>query len=156
MFWTLVAAAALTFPNIQARDLDGHAVTPASLQGKPAVLLLGFSYGSRVQVEAWATALEQGAAPHPTVVQVPVYHRVPTLARGFIDGAMARNTPAVAHAHVWTTDAYEPLVQALHLGDPGDDGVAVLLDARGRVACLERGQPRPAALKRLLDAWRAL
>jgi len=151
--WLL--AAALLFPNIQARDLDGHAVATDSLRGAPVVMLLGFSYESRLEVEAWAHFLE-GVPEAPRTIQMPVYGGLARLARPMIDNAMARNTPQAVHRNVLTTTERDALVRGLSLADPEKAAAAVLVDERGVVALIERGEPTPVARARFAAALKRL
>ena len=149
--WELLMAASVMFPNIHARDLDGHEVQTDALRGAPVVYLLGFTYESRHDVEAWGAFF--ASQPHgPRTVQMPVYDGLAVLARRWIDGSMARNTPAAVHPDVLTTTDRAPLVGGLHLKDPNARATAVLVDRAGWVVALERGAPTPAARQRFLEA----
>jgi hypothetical protein len=151
--WTLLALAALTFPDIQARDLDGKAVAGHDLEGRPTAVLLGFSYGSRTQVEAWTRALVDATRGALPVVVMPVYPAgMPGPVRGWVDGQMASRTEPALRRHAWTTTDHDALVRGLGLG-PGADTVAVLLDAKRHVVDLEQGAPTGARTAAFLKAW---
>ncbi len=150
-----LVAAALLFPNIQARDLDGTAVATDSLRGAPVVMLLGFSYESRHEVEEWAHFLE-GVPEAPRTIQMPVYGGMAKFVRPMIDNSMARNTPQAVHRNVLTTTDRDALVRGLSLKDPEKSASAVLVDAQGRVALIERGKPTPEARARFSAALKRL
>lgn len=153
--WELLLTAALAFPAIDARDLNGRAVHPRDLRGAPAVFALGFSYGARRQVEPWTRALVKDAQGLKVIV-MPVYKGVPGPVRGFVDGAMANATPTALRSYVWTTTDFDELARGLGLDAPGDDAAMVLVDGAGMVRHVARGAPTPAAIRALVDAWRAL
>ena len=153
--WDWLIAAALLFPDVEARDLAGRAARVADLRGAPAVLALGFSYDSRRQVEPWSRQLVEGTGGKLRVIVMPVYKGLPGPLRGMVDGAMARAMPAVARPHVWTTTDYDGLAKGLGLGTPTDAAI-VLVDGAGVVRHVARGAPTPAAVRALIEAWRGL
>jgi hypothetical protein len=153
--WHMLLAAALLFPNVHARDLDGRAIETNSLRGAPVVYLLGFSYDSRFEVEAWARFIKALPTP-PRTIQMPVYGGFAAFARPMIDNSMARNTPASVHRDVLTTTDRDVLVRGLSLVGPEREAAVVLVNREGQVTAIERGKPSAAsqadfsaALKRL-------
>lgn len=154
--WELVIAAALQFPEVEARDLNGRVVSSRELRGAPVVLALGFSYESRHQVEPWKRAIADETSGRLRVIVMPVYRGMPGPVRGLVDGAMAGATPASARGDVWTTTEYDLLARRLGLGGAGEKAAVVLLDGTGQVRHVSRGAPTPAALRALIDAWSAL
>ena len=153
--WDWLIAAALQFPDIEARTLAGTPVSVTALRGAPAVMALGFSYESREQVEPWSKLLAGETGGRLRIIVMPVYRGLPGPLRAIVDGSMASALPAAARPHVWTTTDYAALARGLALGAPSD-AVIVLLDDQGQVRHIARGAPTPAALGALLAAWRAL
>lgn len=152
--WRLIVLAALTFPGIEARDLAGRTVQTATVRG-PVVYMLGFTYESRAEVEAWERELHT-LAPGLRVITMPVYRGAAKLARGFIDNGMARKTPAAAQADVMTTVDDDALIAGLKLTDPERAVAVVLVDAAGQVALIVRGAPTAASRASLAAALKQL
>jgi hypothetical protein len=149
-------AAALAFPDIQARDLDGKAVTGRSLAGRPTAVLLGFSYESRTAVEAWTRLLVKATRSELPVIVMPVYPAgMPGPIRSWVDGQLAGHTEGPLRRYVWTTTDRSALVQGLGLTGR-EDTVALLLDAGGQVRCVERGAPSTGSSAEFVQAWQAL
>jgi hypothetical protein len=155
MLAALALAAALTFPDVAARDLDGHAARPSQLRGAPAVFALGFSYQSRHEVEPWTRWLVEATGSRLPVVVMPVIAGVPDFVRGLVAGAMARETAPPLRRYVWLTAERDALVRGLALGNP-KGAVLALVDARGNVRHLATGAPTPGGREALLAAWRGL
>lgn len=151
--WML--AAALQFPTIEARDLNGKAVSSRDLTGAPAVVALGFSYDSRRQVEPWTKQLVEGTRGQLRIIVMPVMKGVPGPVAALVEGAMARTTPAALRAYVWITADHEGLSRGLGL-PASTDAAIVLLDGAQTVKFVARGAPTPGALRSLLDTWRGL
>lgn len=155
LFALALAAAALTFPDVAARDLDGRDVVPSQLRGHPVVFALGFGVQSRTQVEPWTRWLVAGTHGKLTVVVMPVYPALPATVRSWIDHVIAGQTEPALRRFAWTTVEGDRLRQALGL--PADEVTAVVLvDATGQVRFLGHGQPTPTAQRRFLAAWQTL
>ena len=132
------------FPRLDGSFLTGRkAVLPDVAAGKFALLMMGFTYDSRYQVEAWSEAFrhEFGANPAATFYQVPVLGGMARMGRWFIDSGMRRGTPKELHENVITV-----------YGGAGDwkkvmgfeeahknEAYLALLDPEGRVRWLHRG-----------------
>ena len=57
-----------TLPNLRGEYLTGRtAVLPQDASGRVALLMLGFTYDSRFQVEAWAKKFRQEFDGNPRV-----------------------------------------------------------------------------------------
>jgi hypothetical protein len=151
--WEVLLSAALAFPNVQARDLDGLSVQTESLRGSPVVYLLGFTYESRHEVEAWALYISRMPGGGPRPIQMPVYGGIATFARPWIDRSMAQNTPREAHHNVLTTSDRDVLIKGLALSEPDSASATVLVDAQGQVRFLGRGAPTSEARARFENAW---
>jgi hypothetical protein len=153
--WSLLMAALMVFPNVHARDLDGHVIETDALRGAPVVYMLGFTYESRHAVESWASYIG-GLPGAPRTIQMPVYSGFSTLVRPWIDQSMARNTPAAVHHDVLTTTDHDPLVRGLGLEHPEREAAIVLVDAKGQVVLIERGAPTDEARARMAKALHGL
>jgi hypothetical protein len=153
--WSLMMAAALAFPDVPARDLDGREAHVERLGGAPAIIALGFSLDSGVEVEPWTTWLIAATEGRLPVVVMPVYGPMPGVVRDMVDGAMRRKVEAPLRRHVWTTTARDALVRGLRL-DGHERAAIVLLDGRGRVQYVATGAPTEASKRELLAQWRAI
>ena len=66
--------------------------------------MLGFTYDSRFQVEAWAKRFRQdfGAEPRVTFFEIPMIGGLARMGKWFIDSGMRRGTPKADHENVIT------------------------------------------------------
>ena len=83
-------------PKLRGELLSGRSIVlPDSARGSGLLLLLGFTYESRHDVEAWAERFRRDFGADPTLrcYEVPVIGGVARLARPFIDGGMRNGTP---------------------------------------------------------------
>jgi hypothetical protein len=129
-------------PPLRGHFLTGRAAElPVAARGRVALAVLGFSYGSRVAVEAWVARFREdfGSDSAVTFYEVPVMGGAARLARPFIDGGMRRGTPPALHEHVITVWG-EAGAWKRRMGhaDP-DAAYLALLDREGRVLWLHQG-----------------
>jgi hypothetical protein len=93
------------FPRLEAEFLTGRkAVLPDAAAGKSALILMGFTYDSRHDVEAWVEHMgsELGPNDRVTYFQVPVIGGMGRMAKWFIDSGMRKGTPKALHENVIT------------------------------------------------------
>jgi hypothetical protein len=93
------------FPRLEAEFLTGRkAVLPDAAAGKSALVMMGFTYDSRFDVEKWAEHVrrEFGANDNVTFFEVPVIGGMGRLAKWFIDSGMRKGTPKELHENVIT------------------------------------------------------
>lgn len=124
-------------PLLRGEFLSGRtAVLPEAASGRVALLMLGFTYDSRFQVEAWAKRFRQdfGTKPGVTFFEVPLIGGMARMGKWFIDSGMRRGTPKADHENVITvyggTDAWK---QRVGFNDP-KAAYLVLIDQHGRIA----------------------
>lgn len=149
-----------TLPALVGHYLTGRdAVVPAHSRGKVAFLALGFTYKSRLQVEAWSERFkkEHGKVTGVTFYEVPVMGGAARMARPFIDSGMKKGTPAELHEHVITVwqDAREWKKRMGY--QAADAAYCVLIDTAGVVRWLHAGpldDTAWAALEQALAAAR--
>jgi hypothetical protein len=94
-----------TLPALRGELLSGRKIAlPDRSLNSLALLMLGFTYDSRHDVEAWADRFRRDFASDTAVTyfEVPVIGGVGRLARPFIDRGMRRGTPREFHDHVIT------------------------------------------------------
>jgi hypothetical protein len=139
-------------PELKGEYLTGRAaVLPAASSGRVALLLLGFSYDSRLAVEAWAKRFRAsfGGNSSVTFYEVPMIGGMARLGKWFIDSGMRRGTPKADHEHVITVyGGVDPWKQRL---GANDDKAAylIVLDKTGRVGWLHGGPFDEAAFQTL-------
>lgn len=156
---TLAAALAAgdPLPPLRGRDLTGAKVElPAASQGKVTLLIVGFTYESRHQVEAWAKRFRQEFERHPRIAfyEVPMIGGAARLGKWFIDSGMRRGTPRADHARVITVYSETgEWKKRLDYRDK-DASYLILLDHSGRVRMLHRGALEETAWRRLASATR--
>jgi hypothetical protein len=137
MMITMMACAAglmsAQLPPLRGEFLNGKsAVLPDAAKGRVALLLLGFTYDSRLAVEAWGKRFRQefGANPNVTFFEVPMIGGIARAAKWFIDSGMRKGTPKADYEHVITVyggtaawkkrvDFRDPKAAYLILLDPG-------------------------------------
>jgi ATP10 protein len=129
-------------PPLKGDSLSGRtAVLPQAASGRVALLMLGFTYDSRFQVEAWAKRFRQDfrAKPGITFFEIPMIGGMARMGKWFIDRGMRRGTPKADHDNVITvyggTNAWKKRV-GFH--DP-TAAYLILIDQRGRVAWRSAG-----------------
>ena len=124
-------------PLLKGEFLSGRtAVLPQAASGRVALLILGFTYDSRFQVEAWAKRFRQdfGTKPGVTFFEIPMIGGMARMGKWFIDSGMRRGTPKADHENVITvyggTDAWK---RRVGVNDP-KAAYLILVDQHGRVA----------------------
>ena len=129
-------------PPLKGDFLSGRtAVLPQAASGRVALLMLGFTYDSRFQVEAWAKRFREdfGTKPGVTFFEIPMIGGMARMGKWFIDSGMRRGTPKADHENVITvyggTDAWK---QRVALSDP-KAAYLILIDQHGRVAWRSAG-----------------
>jgi hypothetical protein len=129
-------------------------VLPDLAAGQTALVILGFSYDSRFQVEAWAEQFRAryGGTPDITFFEVPMMGSAARLGRWFIDSGMRKNTPPELHNRVMTVYGGNGDWKA-RVGFSGpDDAYLVLIDRQGVVRWLARGPVTGARFQELSAA----
>jgi len=126
-----------TLPNLQGEFLTGRpAVLPQAAAGKVALLLLGFTYDSRFEVEAWAKEFRREFEKNPNAAfyEIPMIGGLARLGKWFIDSGMRRGTPEADREHVITVyGGTEEWKRRVGFKDP-KAAYLLLLDTRGKVA----------------------
>ena len=129
-------------PDLKGEYLTGReAVLPKAASGRVALLLFGFSYDSRFDVEAWAKRFRADfdKSPQVTFYELPMIGGMARLGKWFIDGGMRRGTQKADHEHVITVyGGTGPWKQ--HLGVKAEDAAyLVVLDQKGTIAWMHSG-----------------
>ena len=146
-------------PKLQGEYLTGRKATlPADASGRVSLLLFGFTYQSRFQVEPWAKRFRNEFEKNPKVTfyEIPMIGGMARMGKWFIDSGMRRGTPKADQENVITvyggTDVWKTLV-----GFKAEDAAyLVLLDARGNVAWVHAGPVDETAFQVLAEKVRTL
>jgi hypothetical protein len=126
-------------------------VLPELAAGKTTLVILGFSYDSRFQVDVWAKKFtaRYGGAADVTLFEVPMMGSAARLGRWFIDSGMRKNTPPELHSRVMTVYGGNDDWKARVGFSAPDDAYLVLIDRQGIVRWLAHGPVRD-------DRWEGL
>ena len=149
----LALAVGDVLPELRGQYLTGRqAVLPDAAAGRVAFLMLGFSYDSRLAVEAWAKRFRArfGKEPKVTFYEVPMIGGgMARMGKWFINSGMRRGTPTADHERVITVyGGTDPWKERLGFKDPKAAHL-ILLDQSGRVVWLFAGSLREAAYEEL-------
>lgn len=145
-------------PTLSGQFLTGRPATlPQASAGQVTLVAMGFTYASRVPVEAWGGwyRTEIGSRPDVTFFEIPMIGGLAKLGRWFIDRGMRSGTPAELHDHVITVyrDTGDWQRRLSYSKEHADDAYLIILDRNGVVRWLHHGVFDPARaeeLKRLL------
>jgi hypothetical protein len=142
----LLAAAVLQIgaplPTLQGDYLSKRKATlPADAKGKYALLAFGFSYDSRIPVEAWGKEFDRRFKNNPkiTLYEIPMIGGLSRLGAPFIDSGMRRGTPKEKHENVITVyGGTGPWKKMLNVQDE-KAAYMILLDPNGIVRWISPG-----------------
>jgi hypothetical protein len=140
-------------PPLKGDLLSGKpGVLPDQAAGQTTLVILGFSYDSRFQVEAWAEKFRAryGAAVDVTLFEVPMMGSAARLGRVFIDRGMRKNTPKELHGRVMTVYGGNDDWKARVGFAAPDDAYLVLIDRQGIVRWLAHGPVSDERLRELV------
>ena len=135
-------------PPVHGTSLTNQPVTlPEGLHGKPGVLILGFSRGSRDAVAGWGRRLAADYRNSSDVMyyEMPVLASVPDVIRGFVVRSMKSSPPQQAQARLVPITDHEAAWRALAHYGPADDPYVMLIDGSGTVIWQTHGQSTDAA-----------
>ncbi len=144
---------AATLPVLEGETLAGAKLTlPAALQGKPALLVIGFTKDSQKQTEAWSKRLKTDL-PTLDIWSAADLEDAPRLIRPMIKSAMRSATPKLQHDHfLILTKGGKPLRAALSYdtrSPQNDDAYLVLIDPAGTITWYAHGPVSDATLTQL-------
>ena len=132
------------FPRLEAEFLTGRkAVLPDAAAGKSAVVMMGFTYDSRFDVEKWAEHVRREFRENSTVTfyEVPVIGGLGRMGKWFIDSGMRKGTPKELHENVITVyGGVDRWKKAMGFSKTQEDAAYLaLLGPDGRVRWIHRG-----------------
>lgn len=126
-----------TLPELRGEFLNGKpAVLPQAASGRPALLLLGFTYDSRVAVETWAARFREqykSAGDSVTFYEIPMIGGMARMGKWFIDSGMRKGTPKQDWEHVITVyGGVSPWKTRTGFRDP-KAAYLILMDGAGKI-----------------------
>jgi hypothetical protein len=145
-------------PALRGDLLSGvSAVLPDLAAGQTTLIVLGFTYDSRFQVEEWAASFRSryGSRTDVTLFEVPMMGSAARLGRVFIDRGMRKNTPKELHGRVMTVYGRNGDWKARVGFEAANDAYLVLVDRQGVIRWLAHGaasEERLAELFALVDS----
>jgi len=145
----------LTFPQIEAEDLNGKAVVlPKDLPGNPTVILVAFTRKQQPQIDQWIEALELKKENSSTEwIELPYVGSRALPFKFVIDKGM-RSGITSTEARARTITVYQEhsiLVDALTL--KGLDRIYVIVaEPGGKIRTVAEGTPDQAKTKSVLKA----
>jgi hypothetical protein len=135
-------------PPLKGEFLTGRQATlPEAARGRVALVIMGFTYDSRFQVEAWAKQFREayGTRDDLTFFEVPMMGNLAWAGKPFIDSGMRKSTPQELHEHVMTVwGSNSGWKKRVGFKGP-NDAYLTLIDAEGRVAWRHAGAHEAAA-----------
>ena len=144
-------------PEVHTLSFSGDRVDlPEMLQGKIAILVLGFTKGARAQATQWGRRLPTDYFYSPDVLyfEMPILASVPRLLRPAVLRSIKSQVSARSQPHFAPLTADEQRWRSLvHYSTP-DDAYVVLVDTHGAVKEQIHGAPTDAsyqALKQRVD-----
>lgn len=145
-------------PPLQGEYLTGKSATlPTAASGKTTLVLLGFTYASRVPVEAWGEWFRDtiGIGPDRTFFEVPMIGGMAKMGRWFIDRGMRKGTPAALHENVITVYANTgEWKKRLAVSSTNDkDAFLIVLDRDGVVRWLHHGPFDSVRVQEVMAVW---
>ncbi len=149
----------VTFPTVEARNLQGLGVTlPSAFEGDRNVVIVAFKRDHQNLVDSWLTWLEAQAAVDPGLrfYEVPTIGRIWAPVRTMIDGGMARaiKEPVVLQRTLTLYGDVNRLTRPLAIGDTSTIAV-FLVDADGLVLWSGAGPYADTSAAALSDALHA-
>ena len=129
-------------PQLEGDFLTGRdALLPDAAKGKVALVMLGFTYGSRVSVEAWSEWFKKsfGGREDATFFEIPMIGGFGRLGRWFIDSGMRKGTPKTLHENVITVYGGTGEWKTRVGFSAEDHAYLLVLDSQGAVRWMHHG-----------------
>ena len=146
------------FPSVSGMLLSGEPMTvPDDLAGSVGVLLLGWDYSARFEIDAWSQFLKEHyqAFPGLRTIIMPMISGVGRLMRAVIDSAMVRGIPEEELGHVLTIYGDLRALRARLNVANARRAQLFLLGRTGRVAWRSEGPPSEERMSALREALAA-
>lgn len=123
------------FPRVAGESLEQQRIElPNGLEGRPAILLIGYQRKAQFDIDRWLMGLIQAGVDAPILELPTIPALVPTLASDWIDDGMRGGIPKEDWAVVVTLygRAAQPVAELTGTTD-GQRARVIVLDADGRI-----------------------
>ncbi len=143
-----------TIPLVHTEALNGEPVDlPASLKGRSAVLVVGFSQGSRGDVTAWGKRLADDFQDSATVryYELSMLGSVPKFLRGFVLRKIAADVPDRAKPHFLSIDEHEAEWRSITGFHKPEDAYVLVVDGSGQVCWKVEGPATEAMYQQVKE-----
>lgn len=138
------------FPIVNGQSLEKESVTlPTDLEGRPAILLIGYKQRTQFDIDRWIMGLLQAEVDVPILELPTIPGLVPSLASDWIDDGMRSGIPKEDWSIVVTLygKAAAPVAELTGTTD-GQNARVILLNARGEIVWFyDRGYSAREALE---------
>lgn len=154
-----IAAAQTRLPAMQAPTLSGkHATLPNDAAGRVALLIIGFSHGSKPADTAWARSVEKefGGDRNFVLYQIAAVEEIPRLFRGMAEHGMRSDVPAAQQDRFLLLQKDEQAWKRFVGYSQKDDAYLLLLDRSGEVRSQWHGPFDKSEYQKLAGEIRAL
>jgi hypothetical protein len=149
------AAAAQQLPEVTAENLDGKTVTlPKAAQGRPAVLVFGFTHGSQTETKAWGARLDH--AMPDSAWSIAVLESVPRLMRGMVVHSIKGGIPPANRERFLVVFHHEKELKQTVGFDRADDAYLLVLDPAGAIRWRYHGPATDSAAAQLDEVVRGM
>ncbi len=148
-----------TIPTVHTEALNGDPVDlPASLKGKSAVLVVGFSQGSRADVTAWGKRLADDFQDSANVryYELSMLGSVPKFLRGFVLRKIAADVPDRAKPHFLSIDEHEAEWRSVTGFHKPEDAYVLVVDGGGQVCWKGEGPATEAMYQQVKEQLQAI
>ncbi len=141
------------FPSVTGTSLEGETVSlPDSLEGEPALLLIGFVQESQFDLDRWALGLWQSGFELRAIEVPTIPGLVPRVLSERIDNGMRSGIPSEDWASVVTVYRDADAIVRFTGNEEPRPGRILLLDAASQVRYFHDRGYSTGALARLLEA----
>jgi len=139
-------------PKVEEDNLAGHKVVlPDAALGNVAVLVLGFTRGSKNPTRAWAEKIgsDLGKTAGFELYSLPVLEEVPRMIRGMVIAGMKHDIPEGARSNFVPVLHNESEWKRLVNYKEPDDAYLMVLDRSGKIAYQMHGSLNDQAYNQL-------
>ena len=138
---------AQSLPRLQETNLAGHEVAlPDAAKGKIAILVMGFTRGSKVPTSEWGKKIASDYASRGVeLYQLPVLEEVPRVIRGMVISGIKNGVPENEREHFVPVLHHESELKKLVGYKEADDAYLVILGRDGNIAYQTHGMFSDAA-----------
>jgi len=122
------------FPKVRGQSLTKESVViPDKYQGKPAVLLIGYTQDTQFDIDRWILGLLQ-ADIAVQIIEIPtIAGMIPRMVQKYIDNGMRSGIPEKDWASVVTVYEDAPKIIAVLGNERPQSAHAVLLNDKGEI-----------------------